>query len=70
MSIPLWSDVTALFHCFKQLHASVVRKDPVMVEKYDDYASKRTFIFSFHTHLCFGYLPSVQGLDDLVNESF
>lgn len=41
MSIPLWSDVTALFHCFKQLHASVVREEPAMVEKYDDYAEPK-----------------------------
>lgn len=41
MSIPLWSDVTALFHCFKQLHASVVREEPAMVEKYDDCAEPK-----------------------------
>ncbi len=40
-----------------------------MVEKYEDYLSKKEINILFsHTHLCFVYLPSVQGLDDLANE--
>lgn len=55
-SSSLWSDVTALVHCFKHLHASVAREEPVNVAKYDDYAKRMekwvggNKRFSLYTH--------------------